>query len=85
MSLNIKKMLEEGVAAHNSGDLEKAEKLYRFILKESPSHADVNYNLGLIEYSRSNYKASNFFRNALDINERIDFWLSYNSLLLIMI
>ena len=79
MSLNIKKMLEEGVAAHNSGDLEKAEKLYRFILKESPSHADVNYNLGLIEYSRSNYKkASNFFRNALDANERIEsFWLSY--------
>ena len=72
-------MLEEGVAAHKSGDLEKAEKLYRSILKESPSNAEVNYNLGLIEYYRSNYKgASNFFRNALDVNETIEsFWLSY--------
>ena len=79
MSSNIKKMLEEGVAAHNFGDLEKAEKLYRGILKESPSHADVNYNLGLIEYSRSNYrKASDFFRNALAVNKSVEsFWLSY--------
>ena len=79
MSRNIRKILEEGVAAHNSGDLEKAEKLYRLILKKSPSHADVNYNLGLIEYYRSNYKkASILFRKALDVNQRIEsFWLSY--------
>ncbi len=79
MSLNIRKRLEEAVSAHNSGDLETAEKIYKFILKKRPSHADANYNIGLIEYSRSNFKeASHFFRSALEANQRIEsFWLGY--------
>ena len=74
MSLNIRKILEEGVAAHNYGDSKKQKDISLYI--KGPSHADVNYNLGLIEYSEF-CEGSHFFRNALDERKDKSFWLSY--------
>ena len=51
MKLNIDQTLQQGVAAHNTGDLQKAERAYRAILHSQPKHPDANHNLGLIATS----------------------------------
>jgi thioredoxin-like negative regulator of GroEL len=48
MELTIEQALQQGVAAHNAGKLEEAERLYRAILQSQPAHPDANHNLGLI-------------------------------------
>jgi len=41
-------LLEQAVAAHRSGRIAEAEKLYATALKEQPARADARYNLGVI-------------------------------------
>jgi len=48
MELTVDQALQQGVAAHNEGKLQEAERLYRAILKTQPTHPDANHNLGLI-------------------------------------
>ena len=48
MELTIEQALQKGVAAHNSGNLQEAERLYRAILQSQPKHPDASHNLGLI-------------------------------------
>ena len=49
MKINIDQILKQAVAAHNSGNLEEAKRLYKSILITQPSHPHVIHNLGLIE------------------------------------
>ena len=51
MELTVDQILQQGVAAHNAGDLQEAERLYRAILQVQPKHPDANHNLGLIAVS----------------------------------
>ena len=51
MELTIGKALQQGVAAHEKGKLQDAERLYRAILESQPKHPDANHNLGLIAVS----------------------------------
>jgi len=79
MELTIEQTLQNGVAAHNAGNLEEAERLYRAILQSQPSHPDANHNLGLIAVSVNQAEAAlPLFKTALEANPKVEqFWLSY--------
>ena len=79
MQLTVDQMLQQGVAAHNTGNTKEAERLYRAILQVQPLHPDANHNLGLIAISANQSTlALPLFKNALDVNPKIEqFWLSY--------
>ena len=79
MELDIEHALQQGVAAHNSGDLQEAERAYRSILQSQPQHPDANHNLGLIAISANQVEAAlPLFKTALDKNPNIEqFWMSY--------
>ena len=79
MELNIDQMLQQGVAAHNAGNLQEAERLYRTVLQSEPAHPDANHNLGVLAVSVNNADAAlPLFKLALEANPKIEqFWLSY--------
>ncbi|MFM2128981.1 MAG: hypothetical protein RL477_527, partial [Pseudomonadota bacterium] len=47
-----REVLEQAAAVHQSGDLDKAEKLYRKVLKSAPRNADAIQLLGVIAHQR---------------------------------
>ena len=51
MELTVDQMLQQGVAAHNAGNPQEAERLYRAILQVQPKHPDANHHLGLTAVS----------------------------------
>jgi Tfp pilus assembly protein PilF len=79
MELTVDQMLQQGVAAHNAGNLQEAERLYRAMLEVQPKHPDANHNLGLIAVSMNQPGvALPLFKSAIDVNPNIEqFWLSY--------
>ena len=83
MELTIEQALQQGVTAHNAGNLQEAERLYRAILQSQPVHADANHNLGLIAISANQSAAAlPLFKLALEANPKIEqFWLSQVSTL----
>ncbi|MGY8962310.1 MAG: tetratricopeptide repeat protein, partial [Rhodospirillales bacterium] len=79
MELTLDQALQQGVAAHNQGNLQEAERLYRSILQVQPEHPDAHHNLGLIAVSINQSGAAlPHFKSAIDANPNIEqFWLSY--------
>ncbi len=79
MGLTVEEALQQGVAAHEEGKIQDAERLYRAILKSQPEHPDANHNLGLIAISVGQVKAAiPLFKSALKVNPKIEqFWISY--------
>ena len=83
MEMTVDQALQKGIAAHNSGDLQEAEKFYRTILRVQPKHSHANHNLGLIAVSMHQPRvALPLFKNAIDGNPTIkQYWFSYIDLL----
>ena len=79
MELDIEHALQQGIAAHNAGDLQEAERAYRAILQSQPQHPDASHNLGLIAISANQVEAAlPLFKTALEKNPNIEqFWMSY--------
>ena len=79
MELTIEQALQQGVAAHNAGNLQEAERAYQAILQSQPKHPDANHNLGLIAISVNQIEAAlPLFKTALDVNPNVEqFWMSY--------
>ena len=79
MKRTVDQMLQQGVAAHNAGNLQEAERLYRAILEVQSKHADANHNLGLIAVSMNQSVAAlTFFKTAVETNSSVEqFWLTY--------
>ena len=79
MVLTVEQALKKGVAAHNEGRLQEAERFYRSILKSIPNHPDANHNLGLLAVSSREVNAAlPMFKTALETNpSKEQFWLSY--------
>jgi len=79
MNLTIDQALQQGIAAHQGGKLQEAERLYKAILDTQPQHPDANHNLGVLAVGVG--KASDalpYFKAALEANPKIDqYWLSY--------
>ncbi len=49
-AIRLDALVQEGLRAHQSGNLEAAEALYRKVLSVDPDHADANHFLGVIAY-----------------------------------
>ena len=79
MELTIEEILQQGVAAHNAGDLQEAERAYRAVLHSQPQHPDASHNLGLLASSVGQIEiALPLFKTALDVNPNVEqFWVSY--------
>ena len=79
MELTIEQAIHQAVTAHNSGNLQEAERLYRAILQSQPAHPDANHNLGAVAVSVNKADlALPLFKTALEANPKIEqFWLSY--------
>ena len=85
MKATINQRLEAGIAAHEAGDLNEAEWLYRSILQSQPAHPEANHNLGVLAISINDLKAAlPLFKTALEGNSQNEqFWLSYIEALII--
>ena len=79
MELTLDQMQQQGLGAHNAGNLQEAERLYRAILQVQPKHPDANHNLGLIAVAMNqSYAALALFKTAVEANPCIEqFWLTY--------
>jgi len=79
MELTLDQMLQQGIAAHNVGNLQEAERLYRVVLQAHPKHPDANHNLGLIAVAMNQSDAAlSLFKTAVEANPGIEqFWLNY--------
>ena len=79
MKLTTEQVLQQGIAAHNAGNLQEAERLYRSVLKSQPAHPDANHNLGVLAVSVNKADAAlPFFKTALEANPKIEqFWVGY--------
>jgi Flp pilus assembly protein TadD len=73
MELTIDQALQQGAAAHNKGNLQEAERVYRAILKIQPRHPGANHNLGLIAVSLYKSEAALLLlETALEVDPTID-------------
>ena len=79
MEVEVDQVLQQAVAAHNSGNLEEAKRLYKSILITQPTHPHAIHNLGLIELSKGKVESAlQLFKAALEENSSVDqFWISY--------
>jgi tetratricopeptide (TPR) repeat protein len=77
--LNIEQTLQVAVTHHKAGEVEDAERWYRFILNEQSQHSDANHNLGvLLKQDNKADVALAFFKAALESNPgQGQFWISY--------
>ena len=79
MELTVDQALQKAISAHQSGDLQAAERLYKVILATQPNHGDANHNLGLLTLGAGQPdKALTFLKAALQVNSQQDqYWISY--------
>lgn len=79
MTPEIRQALQKAVSAHNKGNFQEAERLYRVVLKVFPKQPDANYNLGLLALAVNKPAlALPFFKTALSTNTNLEkYWLSY--------
>jgi len=78
-SLRIDEALRQGIARHQSGQLEEAERLYRGILEAQPNHPDAHHNLGVLAVQVNQADAGlPHLKAALELNpSHGQFWISY--------
>ena len=79
MAVTIEQLFQQGIGAHNAGNLQEAERVYKAILQSLPRHPDANHNLGLIAISVNQIEAAlPLFKIALDVNPYVEpYWVSY--------
>jgi protein O-GlcNAc transferase len=79
MELTLVEALKNGIAAHQAGQVQEAYKLYAYVLKAQPNHAEANHNMGVLAVSVDKMQeALAYFKIALEANPRIgQYWLSY--------
>lgn len=77
--VDIESHLKKAVHYHRSGKLEKAQRIYKKILKASPNHSDCLYLLGLVAHQiGKNDKAIDLINKAIENNPKIAIY--YNDL-----
>jgi protein O-GlcNAc transferase len=70
-SAEIIGVLQRAVQAHNKGNLDEAEGLYRLVLKKDESNFTALNMLGILQGQRRNFgEATLFFERALQVNPR---------------
>lgn len=78
-SISFVEAFDIAVRYQRENNLQKAEQLYRSILRHFPTHVDANHNLGIIAMQVGKpEKALPFLRTALEMNPSHEqLWLSY--------
>ena len=78
-SLTVDEALQKGIACHQAGQLQEAERHYRAILQVQSHHADANHNLGVVAVQVNRVEAGlPHFKAALEANpNQAQYWLSY--------
>lgn len=68
----------QAVELHRAGSLDKAEKLYRQIIRMDSTHSDALHHLGLIEFDRNRHVAAvDLIGQAIDLNaDAAPYWIS---------
>jgi protein O-GlcNAc transferase len=70
-SAEIIGVLQRAVQAHNKGNLDEAEGLYRLVLKKDENNFPALNMLGILQGQRRNFgEATRFFERALQVNPR---------------
>ena len=70
--MNPAALLEQGLAAHRAGDLQKAATVYGQILERWPGHPDASYLLGLIIQKTGDHtRAITLFTQATNSNAKL--------------
>ena len=83
MKLDINQKFKQAISAHQEGELEEAERLYREILEVQPSNLDVNNNLGVIlEHYGKLEEAEKFYKKAIELKP--DYAEAYSNLSVIL-
>ena len=79
MEFSLDQALQNGIKAHNAGEMQEAESYYTAILNANPKHPDANHNLGLLAIEFGNIEASlPFLKIASESNSNMEqYWLSY--------
>ena len=67
--LNLNKLLNEALASHKEGNLDKADKIYLKILEKSPNDFDSNHLHGVVLSQKKNYRSSiKYYKKAFSSN-----------------
>lgn len=79
VSLTVEQALLQAIAHHQAGQLQDAERVYRAILQDQPTHPDANHNLGVLAVQVKQLATGlQHFRAALEANpSQGQYWLSY--------
>ena len=78
MSTGIEELMQAGIAAHQSGDLELASRAYRQVLATEPGNPDAQHNLGVVLSAYGDYEtAITMFSSAVSSNPAVpQYWVS---------
>ena len=84
MELTLEEALRRGLEAHNSGEIQEADRYYTAILSTDPKHPDANYNMAILAVGMGkSEQALPFFKTAIGANPTVEqFWISYIKTLL---
>ena len=84
VEFNIDLLLQQGISAHQAGNLQEAERCYKSILETQSTHPHASHNLGALYVSINKSEAAlNLFKTAFQVNPNIEqFWMSYISTLI---
>jgi len=67
--MNTADELKQGLAYHESGQLERAKSIYRRLLKAAPKYGEANHLLGMIAYQEGDYEtAMHLVKKAIKID-----------------
>jgi predicted TPR repeat methyltransferase len=74
--MDINKQLQTAIAHHQAGALDKAERIYRAVLRKQPNNANALNLLGLVAHAGGrNDRAETLIRKALKANPQgVSFW-----------
>ena len=86
MVLTLDEALAKGIDAHKAGRPQEAGKLYTYVIKGEPTHADANHNYRLLSFGVGEIEeAVAFFKVALAANPSVgQFWLSHIDALIML-
>ena len=72
-------LFNQALEAHNAGDLNAAEQIYKETLAIQPDHCEANHNIGIVLVAKNELdKALEFFKLALTASPNVSlFWASY--------
>lgn len=60
---------QDAISAQNSGDLKKADKIYKKLLTQNPNNFEVLFNYAVLNFKLKNYtKSENLFKKAIFLN-----------------